>query len=48
MRLLDEEVREDAQKVQGYLQCVLMLRLRRRHWGRLTIVSGSATVLVSS
>ena len=40
MRLLDEEVREDAQKVQGYLQRVLMLRLRRRQG---SIVSDSAT-----
>ena len=41
VRLLDEEVREDAQKVQGYLQRVLMLRLRRRQG---SIVSDSATV----
>ena len=33
MRLLDEEVQEDAQKVQGYLQRVLMLRLRRKTLG---------------
>ena len=29
VRLLDEEVQKDAQKVPGYLQRVLMLRLRR-------------------